>query len=346
MDVESTPFIWGDAPEEKKISFAERLKQSNAKMSTNDLAARAAKFETGDNITFREIIVYFHESFSDTNCVQQLMAVPSMPGRQKWNIIFSRARMVDKVMESFVKFPSMPEEQVFFTPVRRRALLITIPDASPDISDDEIRFELEKHGTVQRVLKQTWEGFPNIFNGKRLVTIYPSGCKELPPFILIRNRKILLSFKGKPVFCNICMKDSHRSGDCPSRNVKHCYLCGSTDHEKSNCEKFVSLQPARGRTLPGEIEDDEASVSSDISADAMSEPEKEPETPKKPEITEESPTSTKTRAPSPTTSKVPENKHPSAFPPFKKATKRAIVTTPEKQPKSTKVKPKPKDNVK
>ena len=102
--------------------------------------------------------------------------------------------------------------------------------------------------------------------------------------------------------------------------------------------------------MPGEIEDDEESVSSDISADAMSddkEPEKESETPEKPdEITEESPTSTKTRAPSPTTSKVPENKHPSAFPPFKKATIRAIVTTPEKQLKSTKVKPNPKDNVK
>ena len=114
MDVESTPFIWGDAPKEKKISFAERLKHSNAIMSTDNLAARAAKFETGDNITFREIIVYFHESFSDTNCVQQLMAVPSMPGRQKWNIIYSRARMVDKAMQSFVKFPSMPEEQVLF----------------------------------------------------------------------------------------------------------------------------------------------------------------------------------------------------------------------------------------
>ena len=96
--------------------------------------------------------------------------------------------------------------------------------------------------------------------------------------------------------------------------------------------------------------DDEESVSSDISADAMSddkEPEKESETPEKPdEITEESPASTKTRAHSPTTSKVPEKKHPSTFPPFKKATKRAIVTTPEKQPKLTKVKPKPKDNVK
>ena len=80
-------------------------------------------------------------------------------------------------------------EQVFFTPVRRRALLITISDASPDISDDEIRFELEKHGTAQRVWKQTWAGFPNIFNGKRLVTIYPSGCKELPPLYLSTTAK-------------------------------------------------------------------------------------------------------------------------------------------------------------
>ena len=39
--------IWGDIEEESKeqpLSFAEKLKQGNAKMTSNDLAARAAKF--------------------------------------------------------------------------------------------------------------------------------------------------------------------------------------------------------------------------------------------------------------------------------------------------------------
>ena len=118
--------------------------------------------------------------------------------------------MVDMVIEELVKFPSLPEDDpgIAFTPVRRRALLIAIPDASPDISDNKIGSILSHYGTVNRVWKQTWGGFPNIFNGKRLVTIFPSGGTELPPFVILRNKKISLSYRGKPVFCNICMVDT------------------------------------------------------------------------------------------------------------------------------------------
>ena len=252
--------IWGDIEEESKVrplSFAEKLKQGNAKMTSNDLAARAAKFETPDSIDFKEIITFFHEEFKDSNCIQQLMPLAALPGKRKWNVIFSKPSMVDKVIESLVKLPSLPADDpgIVFTPVRRRALLITIPDATPDISDNEIGNALSRHGTVTRVWKQTWEGFPNIFNGKRLVTIFPSGGTELPPFIIIRNKKISLSYRGKPVFCNICMSDTHRTSDCPSRHVSHCYLCGSTEHSKKDCEQFVPFRRARGRRYSGEIEE-------------------------------------------------------------------------------------------
>ena len=59
--------------------------------------------------------------------------------------------------------------------------LATIPDASPDILDNEIGSILPHYSTVTRVWKQTWEGFPNIFNGKHLVNIFPSGGTDLPP---------------------------------------------------------------------------------------------------------------------------------------------------------------------
>ena len=75
--------------------------------------------------------------------------------------------MVDKVTEELSKFPSLSEDDpgVAFMPVRRRALLITIPDATRDISDNEKGSALSRCGTVTRVWKQAWKGFPNIFNG-------------------------------------------------------------------------------------------------------------------------------------------------------------------------------------
>ncbi len=267
----------------KKLSFAEKLKGSDARMLPGDLAARGAKFETQDGINFKEVITFFQNKFQDHNAVQQLMPLSSMPGRQRWNIIFAKPNMVDNVIENMVKFPSMTKEEVgvTFTPVQRRATLITIPDATPDISDNEIRRELEKFGTVLRIWKQTWEGFPHVFNGKRLVTMFPSMAQDLPPYLLIQNKKISLSFKGKPVFCNICMKDTHRTGDCPSKDMKHCYLCGATDHQKSKCEKFQVIRRPRGRVLPNEIVD---SDQEEFDAEGITEPWQEtPEVQEEPE---------------------------------------------------------------
>ena len=71
------PSIWrdfvSDERERRPITFAEKLKQGNAKKSASDLAAKAAKFETIDTIGHKEIILYFHRKFKDENCVQQLM---------------------------------------------------------------------------------------------------------------------------------------------------------------------------------------------------------------------------------------------------------------------------------
>ncbi len=99
-----------------------------------------SQFETSDSIHFKEILLHFQKFFKDVNAIQQLMPLKSMPGHQKWNVIFAKPSMVDNVIETTVKFPSMTKEEpgIIFTPVQRRALLITIPDATPDISDNEI----------------------------------------------------------------------------------------------------------------------------------------------------------------------------------------------------------------
>ena len=78
------------------------------------------------------------------------MPLAALLGKRKWNVIFSKPSMVDKVIDSLVKLPLLPADDpgIVFTPVRRRALLITIPDATPDISDNEIGNALSRHGMV------------------------------------------------------------------------------------------------------------------------------------------------------------------------------------------------------
>ena len=64
----TTPLVWGD-DQPRKETMAEKLKRADAKMNGNDLAARAAKFETSDKVDFNEIIIYFHKKFEDITCV-------------------------------------------------------------------------------------------------------------------------------------------------------------------------------------------------------------------------------------------------------------------------------------
>ncbi|XP_065055207.1 uncharacterized protein LOC135683784 [Rhopilema esculentum] len=253
----NVPFIWGDIhePKMRPISFAEKLKQGNAKMTASDLAARAAKFETSADINFKEIIGYFHEFFNNPNCIQQLMPLAALPGRRKWNIIFSKPPMVAKVLDSLVKFPSLAADDpgISFTPIRRRALLITIPDASPDVSDNEIGNALSRHGTVTRVWKQTWEGFLNIFNGKRLVLIFPSGGTELPPFIIIRNKKFL--FHTGASLCSVifaCQILTEHQIAPLGTSVTAIFVAPQSITRK--IVKNSSLLRARGRRYSGEIE--------------------------------------------------------------------------------------------
>ena len=147
------------------------------------------------------------------------------------------------------------------------------------------------------------------------------------------------------------MKDSHRSADCPARNVKHCYLCGSTEHQKSDCEKFVPLRRARGRRNSGEIEDlpdDEATPISedeetptDIASTPTIPTEPEDPPPTEPPHTEEpttdnynktaSPITTPNIQAKPTTSKS-STKTPMDYAPFtrRSTTKRPTPATPEK----------------
>ena len=53
------------------------------------------------------------------------------------------------------------------------------------------------------------------------------------------------------------MADTHRTSDCPARDILRCYLCGSTDHSKKDCLKFVPLKRAQGRGYSVEIQTNE-----------------------------------------------------------------------------------------
>ena len=243
---EETTSIWEQTKSTtRKMTMAERVKQSTQKKQSSDMASRAAKFIIADYIEYPEIIKYFQNKFKDESCVEQLQKMPAPMGSNRWNVVFSKAEMVEKVLDILHVFPSMEEGEVgvALEAVQRRATLITIPYATPDIPAPEIMRQLSEYGHITRAWAHSYEDFPAVKSGKKLVLIIPYAGKTIPPILIIKNEKILLSFKGRPTFCMHCQTEDHRSGECDSKWTRTCYLCGSPDHVKRDCPQKDNPSP-------------------------------------------------------------------------------------------------------
>eukprot|EP00794_Sanderia_malayensis_P016324 gene16324-17963_t len=130
-----------------------------------------------------------------------------------------------------------PEHPLPITSVRSRPTLITIPFASPDISNEQIFQELHQYGKIINIWHQTYPEFPTISTGKRLCTIYPNPENPLPPFIIISGQKILISFRGRQPVCMHCNSKFHMTSSCHLRGQKLCFHCGQDDHHYNDCDR-------------------------------------------------------------------------------------------------------------
>ena len=243
--------IWGDAVEMTdetiakiddstfgndggRATFAEKAKGNT--QTSHDIAMRAVKFYTHKAIQGPEIIKEFIKITGDKECLAAMQPTHTFGERIFWHGVFTKAKYVDTICEKLVYFPST-DDGIAIMPIRKRATLLTIPRVRPDISNNEIESQLCHFGSVQKIWNQTWKEFPNIANGNRLVTFLPSGGKEIPPFIICRGQKLVVSFKGRQAICMRCNANDHHSTDCPKKNTKLCHLCASEDHQFRDCPK-------------------------------------------------------------------------------------------------------------
>ena len=97
--------------------------------------------------------------------------------------------------------------------------------------DRSLEVAFEAYGAVTSVKKQTFLSSQNIFNGTRLVDVALSGV--LPRFLIVDGYLCRLWYRGKPLVCNLCAVQGHRSANCPSKSK--CRKCGKTRHFARNC---------------------------------------------------------------------------------------------------------------
>ena len=120
--------------------------------------------------------------------------------------------------------------------------------------------------------------------------------------------------------------------------MRHCYLCGSTNHSKKDCLKFVPLKRARGRRYSGEIETNEAIPISDNEDDEQIEDEsptntqRDKQTIDEPPSTYTTPESPKSSQTTETTASITSQPDPTPEPKTQRPTKKIDQSTQRLRP--------------
>ena len=79
------------------------------------------------------------------------------------------------------------------------------------------------------------EEFKHVKTGRRLVFIRLAEGSTPPPYYIINNQKMTVSYRGKENVCFHCHVEGHNRAQCPIQAYKTCYNCGSPLHTYSEC---------------------------------------------------------------------------------------------------------------
>ena len=165
----------------------------------------------------------------------ETVARQSSPGN--WTIVTKTIEGANKLVLQDHLTIGPEAEQYKMHPGVQRSTLLTIPFVDPEISNTEIYDYFKMYGTVSRVIHELYEGkgFTHMRTGRRLVFIKLAEGSTPPPYCIIQNQKMSVSFRGKVGACFHCNVEGHGKAQCPLRDYKTCYNCGSIRHSHKQC---------------------------------------------------------------------------------------------------------------
>ena len=156
-----------------------------------------------------------------------------------WTIVTKTAEAANKIVNNSLLCIGPERELYRIQPRLPRSTLLTLPYVDPEISNDEIYDHFCLYGHVTRVTDEYYkdEDFKHVKTGRRLVFIRLAEGSSPPPYCIINNQKMSVSFRGKENVCFHCHVEGHNRAQCPIQDYKTCYNCGSPLHTYSECHE-------------------------------------------------------------------------------------------------------------
>ena len=154
-----------------------------------------------------------------------------------WTIVTKTAEAANRLVHNSLLSIGPEKELYRIQPRLPRATLLTLPYVDPEISNDEIFDYFSLYGHVTRVTDELYkeEDFKHVKTGRRLVFIRLAEGSAPPPYCIINNQKMSVSYRGKENVCFHCHVEGHNRAQCPIQAYKTCYNCGSPLHSYSEC---------------------------------------------------------------------------------------------------------------
>ena len=154
-----------------------------------------------------------------------------------WTIVTRTSEAANRIVSNSLMSIGPEKEMYRIQPRLPRSTLLTLPYVDPEISNDDIFDYFRLYGHVTRVTDEFYkeEELKHVKTGRRLVFIRLAEGSTPPPYCVINNQKMSVSYRGKENVCFHCHVEGHNRAQCPVQAYKTCYNCGSPLHSFSEC---------------------------------------------------------------------------------------------------------------
>ena len=220
IEQETTPNAWAGRNKAKEFN-----KQS--------IRERTFQVRLPHNFTAKDLII----SINGIIQKQDIETVSQQRTGGGWTIVTKTAEAANRIVNNSLLSIGPERELYRIQPRLPRSTLLTLPYVDPEISNDEIFDYFCLYGHVTRVTDEFYkdEDFKHVKTGRRLVFIRLAEGSTPPPYCIINNQKMSVSFRGKENVCFHCHVEGHNRAQCPIQAYKTCYNCGSPMHSYSEC---------------------------------------------------------------------------------------------------------------
>ena len=209
MEQEATPNAWVGRNKAREFN-----KQS--------IRERTFQVRLPNNFTAKDVII----SINGIIQKQDIETVSQQRTGGGWTIITKTAEAANKIVNNSLLSIGPERELYRIQPRLPRSTLLTLPYVDPEISNDEIFDYFCLYGHVTKVTDEFYkdEDFIRLAEGS-----------TPPPYCIINNQKMSVSFRGKENVCFHCHVEGHNRAQCLIQAYKTCYNCGSPLHSYSEC---------------------------------------------------------------------------------------------------------------